>query len=92
MCSPSTRSKLCTLRYMPREIPQRELRNRNAEIVDAVSRGESFVVTRRGTPVAELRLQAQGRRRLLPKTELAAVALAGPHIDAALARGPGRDG
>ena len=68
---------------MTREIPQRELRNRNAEIVDAVNRGESFVITRRGTPVAELRPLTEGRRRLLRKTELAAVAGAGPHVDAA---------
>lgn len=71
---------------MPREIPQRELRNRNAEIVEAVSRGESFVVTRRGAPVAELRPFNAGRRRFVPKSELAKLAHAGPHIDAAAFR------
>lgn len=37
-----------------RTISQRELRNDNAEVVRAVERGESFVVTRRGVPVARL--------------------------------------
>jgi prevent-host-death family protein len=37
-----------------REISQRELRNDNAQIMRAVEAGESFVVTRNGTPVAEL--------------------------------------
>lgn len=35
-------------------ISQRELRNDNARIVTRVEAGESFVVTRRGTPVADL--------------------------------------
>lgn len=35
-------------------ISQRELRNDNAEVVRRVEAGESFVVTRRGTPVADL--------------------------------------
>ncbi|MFS0895371.1 type II toxin-antitoxin system Phd/YefM family antitoxin [Microbacterium sp. 179-I 3D3 NHS] len=35
-------------------ISQRELRNDNAGIIDEVERGETFTVTRRGTPVASL--------------------------------------
>ena len=35
-------------------IGQRELRNDNAEIIRRVEAGESFVVTRRGVPVADL--------------------------------------
>lgn len=35
-------------------ISQRELRNDNAEIVRAVEQGESYIVTRRGVPVARL--------------------------------------
>ncbi|MFT4009968.1 MAG: type II toxin-antitoxin system prevent-host-death family antitoxin [Nocardioidaceae bacterium] len=35
-------------------IPQRELRNDNGPIIDRVIAGESFVVTRRGKPVADL--------------------------------------
>ena len=36
-------------------IPQRELRNQNATVIDAVVAGETFLVTRNGVPVAELR-------------------------------------
>ena len=39
---------------MTREISQRELRNESGEIMRAVDRGESFVVTRNGVPVAEV--------------------------------------
>lgn len=67
---------------MAKVIAQRDLRNRNAEIVEAVSRGETFVVTRRGAPVAEIRPLAGGRRRLVPKAELSSIAKSGPHIDA----------
>lgn len=35
-------------------ISQRELRNDNAAVMDAVERGESYTVTRRGVPVARL--------------------------------------
>jgi AcrR family transcriptional regulator/antitoxin (DNA-binding transcriptional repressor) of toxin-antitoxin stability system len=55
-------------------IPQRELRNQNAAIIAAVAAGERFVVTRNGTPVAELRPVTTARRVLLPKGEVAAVA------------------
>jgi antitoxin (DNA-binding transcriptional repressor) of toxin-antitoxin stability system len=36
-------------------ITQRELRNGSAAVMDAVERGETFRVTRRGVAVAELR-------------------------------------
>ncbi len=39
---------------MTEVIGQRELRNDNAEIIRRVEAGESFVVTRRGVPVADL--------------------------------------
>lgn len=39
---------------MAREITQRELRNQSGEIMRALDRGESFVVTRNGVPVGEL--------------------------------------
>jgi prevent-host-death family protein len=45
---------MCYVRSM-KEITQRELRNSSAAIMDAVERGETFRVTRHGTPVAELR-------------------------------------
>ena len=68
---------------MVRTIPQRELRNDNARVIDAVASGESFVVTRNGVPVAELRPIKQARRRFVPKAELVALAAAGPHVDLA---------
>lgn len=39
---------------MAREITQRELRNQSGEVMRALDRGESFVVTRNGVPVGEL--------------------------------------
>lgn len=39
---------------MSREITQRELRNESGEIMRALDKGESFVVTRNGVPVGEL--------------------------------------
>ncbi len=68
---------------MARTIPQRELRNANAQVIAAVAAGESFVVTRNGVPVAELRPIERPRRSFVPKAELAALAAAGPHIDLA---------
>jgi prevent-host-death family protein len=35
-------------------LTQRELRNKSGEIMSALDRGERFVVTRRGVPVADL--------------------------------------
>jgi prevent-host-death family protein len=37
-----------------RKINQRELRNESGEIMRALDRGESFVVTRNGVPIGEL--------------------------------------
>ena len=68
---------------MARTIPQRELRNDNARVIAAVAAGESFVVTRNGVPVAELRPIQQVRRSFVPKAELIALAAAGPHVDLA---------
>jgi prevent-host-death family protein len=67
---------------MARTIAQRELRNDNAKVIAAVAAGESFVVTRNGVPVAELRPISPTRRVLVPKSELVDLATAGPHVDA----------
>lgn len=71
---------------MVKIIPQRELRNQNAAIIAAVVAGESFVISRNGTPVAELRPITSGRRTFVSKAELAAVARRSPHVDAATFR------
>jgi antitoxin (DNA-binding transcriptional repressor) of toxin-antitoxin stability system len=66
---------------MPREITQRELRNGSGDIMRALDRGESFVVTRNGVPVGEL---IPVRRRRFVATEAALAVFAGaPRIDVA---------
>lgn len=72
---------------MTKTIAQRELRNDNAKVIDAVVAGESFVVTRNGIPVAELRPMRTTRRSFVPRTELVALASAGPHLDLEQFRG-----
>ena len=66
---------------MTQTIAQRELRNDNAKVIDAVAAGESFVVTRNGVPVAELRPIAPRRRRFVAKADLVALGAGGPHVD-----------
>jgi prevent-host-death family protein len=58
----------------------RELRNSGGEVLDRVARGESFVVTRDGSPVAEL---APLRRRSAPPSELVARRRGLPYVDPA---------
>lgn len=51
-------------------IPQRELRNNNAGIIDRVEAGESFVVTRNGVAVADVVPHVeQGGPPRFPKTK-----------------------
>jgi prevent-host-death family protein len=64
-----------------RTIAQRELRNENAKVIDAVVAGETFVVTRNGEPVAELRPIRAGRRAFISRDEVAALAAADVRID-----------
>jgi prevent-host-death family protein len=66
---------------MNKTIPQRELRNGNAQVIDAVVSGETFVVTRNGVPVAELRPIRNARRTFVPKGDLLTLVASGPHID-----------
>jgi len=51
-CEPAWHA--CYGRRVTRSISQRELRNASGEIMRALDRGESFVVTRNGVPVGEL--------------------------------------
>jgi len=64
---------------MAREITQRELRNESGEIMRALDRGESFVVTRNGTPVGEL--IPLRRRRFVPAEVVMAAFAGAPRID-----------
>lgn len=66
---------------MVRTIAQRELRNQNAMVIEAVTAGETFVVTRNGEPVAELRPIRAGRRSFVSRDEVAALAKAALRID-----------
>ncbi len=66
---------------MTKTIAQRELRNDNAKVIEAVAAGETFVVTRNGEPVAELRPLRAGRRTFISREEVAALAKADVRID-----------
>ena len=66
---------------MPRAITQRELRNDSGEIMRAVDRGESFVVTRNGVPDADL--LPHRRPLFVDSAELVAAFAALPALDAA---------
>jgi prevent-host-death family protein len=62
-----------------RTITQRELRNESGEIMRALDRGESFLVTRNGVPVGEL--TPIRRRRFVPAEEAIAAFRGAPSID-----------
>ncbi len=66
---------------MTRIVPQRELRNNNAKVIDAVIAGETFIVTRNGEQVAELRPARPSRRTFVPRAEITALAERTSHID-----------
>ena len=74
-------SALCYGWVVSKTIAQRELRNDNAKVIEAVAAGESFVVTRNGEPVAELRPIGRARRTFVSRAEVVSVAMQGPHID-----------
>jgi antitoxin (DNA-binding transcriptional repressor) of toxin-antitoxin stability system len=64
---------------MARVITQRQLRNDSGEIMRELDRGESFIVTRNGAPVGELR--PTKRRQFVPKTAVLAALAGAAHID-----------
>ena len=55
---------------MAKSIPQRELRNENAKVMDAVAGGETFIVTRNGEPVAEIRPIQSVRKTFIRRQDL----------------------
>jgi prevent-host-death family protein len=57
-------SHACYTLGVRREVTQRELRNDSGEIMRALDRGDSFVVTRNGVPVGEL--SPVRRRQFVP--------------------------
>jgi prevent-host-death family protein len=65
---------------MSRIITQRELRNESAAVLREVQAGQTIIVTRNGTPVAELRpIQP---RRFVPRGVIAEAAARAPRINA----------
>jgi antitoxin (DNA-binding transcriptional repressor) of toxin-antitoxin stability system len=64
---------------MSKTITQRELRNSSGKVMRALDRGETFIVTRNGLPVGELR--PVPRRRYVPATEVAAAFRSAPRLD-----------
>jgi len=68
------------MRTVSRSITQRELRNASGEIMRALDRGESFVVTRNGVPVGDL---TPVHSRQFVRADAALAAFAGtPALDA----------
>ena len=65
---------------MAREITQRQLRNESGDIMRALDRGESFLVTRNGVPVGEL--LPLRRRHFIPVDAAIALFAEAPDIDA----------
>lgn len=67
---------------MARTIAQRELRNDNAKIMDAVAGGEEFIVTRHGAPIARITPIRPGKRTIVPRAELREILAGSERVDA----------
>jgi prevent-host-death family protein len=66
---------------MNRIINQRELRNQSAAVLREVEAGRTLIVSRNGTPVAELRPIRP--HRFVPRATLAEAAARAPRVEAA---------
>ena len=71
---------------MPETIDQEDLRTSSARLIAAVVAGETFIVTRNGQPVAELRPIGDTRRQFVSRAEIIWRRARGPHADAAQLR------
>lgn len=71
---------VCYDTIMSRMITQRELRNQSAAVLREVEAGRTLVVTRNGTPVAELRPVRP--RRFVPRATIADAAAHASRVDA----------
>jgi antitoxin (DNA-binding transcriptional repressor) of toxin-antitoxin stability system len=69
---------------MSREITQRELRNQSGQIMRELDDGETFIVTRNGVPVGELR--PLRRHRFVDAEAAAAIFRTAPPVDYAALR------
>ena len=70
---------------MTQTITQRELRNDSGEIMRRLDQGETFIVTRNGTPVGEL--TPMRRHRFVSTDAVVAMFRNAPFIDADRFRG-----
>jgi prevent-host-death family protein len=64
---------------MAHEITQRELRNDSGAIMRGVERGESYTITRNGTPIGKL--IPLRRRTFVPRAQVMAAFATAPVID-----------
>ena len=71
---------MCYACRMNRVVTQRELRNQSAAVLREVEAGRTVIVSRNGTPVAELRPIRS--RRFVPRSTLAEAVGRAPRIDA----------
>ena len=71
----------CYDSIVSRMITQRELRNQSAAVLREIEAGRTVVVTRNGTPVAEMRPLRP--RRFVPRAIIADAAARAPRVDAA---------
>lgn len=71
---------MCYNDDVQREITQRELRNGSGNIMRALDKGESFIITRNGVPVGELR--PVGKAQFVRSEKLIESARHLPKIDA----------
>jgi antitoxin (DNA-binding transcriptional repressor) of toxin-antitoxin stability system len=62
------------------QISQRDLRNRSAEIMDGLERGEQYAITRNGHHIGDL-VPIRRRRRSVSRAEFAAVSRGMPLLD-----------
>jgi prevent-host-death family protein len=66
---------------MAKTISQGELRNDNAKVIDAVTAGETFIVTRNGEPVGELRPLRSKRPSFVSRGEVVQLTTARVRVD-----------
>ena len=71
---------MCYSRCMNRIVTQRELRNQSAAVLREVEAGRTIIVSRNGTPVAELR--PVRLRRFVPRATLEEAMARAPRVDA----------
>lgn len=76
----ATSCYMCYVWIMSRTITQRELRNESAAVLREVEAGRTIIVTRNGTPVAELRPLRP--HRFVLRGTIADAAERAPRVDA----------